>query len=157
MAWQLPCTVDTHARPKKCRRIEHFANSAGAAMEVRAHFNNCGASALLLSRHFSSPQLNRAIMCILKISTVNPDNLRSDCKALKSIHYRKINCSVEQAIALTITKQLFNNAATHTLVAPSQRKIFNHSMYSGPQKSWPLLPCISYGSEGHDFCGPLYN
>jgi len=28
--------------------------------------------------------------------------------------------------------------------------------YSGPQKSWPLLPCISYGSKGHDFCDPLY-
>jgi len=29
-------------------------------------------------------------------------------------------------------------------------------MYSGPQKSWPLLSCISYGRKGHDFCGPLY-
>jgi len=29
--------------------------------------------------------------------------------------------------------------------------------YSGPQKSWPLLPCISYGSRGYDFCGPLYS
>jgi len=23
-------------------------------------------------------------------------------------------------------------------------------MNSGPQKSWPLLPCVSYGSRGHD-------
>ena len=30
-------------------------------------------------------------------------------------------------------------------------------MYSGPQKSWLLLPCISNGSKGHDFCGPLYS
>jgi len=28
--------------------------------------------------------------------------------------------------------------------------------YSGSQKSWPILPCISYGSMGHDFCGQLY-
>ena len=28
--------------------------------------------------------------------------------------------------------------------------------YSGPQKSCPLITCISYGSSGHDFCGPLY-
>jgi len=28
--------------------------------------------------------------------------------------------------------------------------------YSGSQKSWPQVPCISYGSRGHDFCEPLY-
>ena len=28
--------------------------------------------------------------------------------------------------------------------------------YSGPQKSWPRLPCISYGRKGHNFCDPLY-
>jgi len=26
----------------------------------------------------------------------------------------------------------------------------------GQQKSWTLLPCISYGSRGHNFCDPLY-
>jgi len=29
------------------------------------------------------------------------------------------------------------------------------ALCSGPQKSWPLLPKISYGSRYH-FCGPLY-
>jgi len=29
--------------------------------------------------------------------------------------------------------------------------------YSGSQKSWPMLPCISYRSMGHDFCGHLYS
>jgi len=34
----------------------------------------------------------------------------------------------------------------------------NHllSLYRGPQKLRLLLPCISYGSKGHDFCGQLY-
>jgi len=31
-----------------------------------------------------------------------------------------------------------------------------YPVYSGPQKWWPLLPCISYGIRGHHFCGPLY-
>jgi len=29
--------------------------------------------------------------------------------------------------------------------------------YSGPRKSWPLFPCISYGSKGRNFCDPLYS
>jgi len=30
------------------------------------------------------------------------------------------------------------------------------ALYSGPQKSWPLLPCISCRNRGHDFCDLLY-
>jgi len=29
-------------------------------------------------------------------------------------------------------------------------------LYSGPQKSWPLLPFIFCRSRGHDFCDPVY-
>ena len=30
----------------------------------------------------------------------------------------------------------------------------NACRYSGSQKSWPMLPCIPYGSRGHDFLWP---
>ena len=33
----------------------------------------------------------------------------------------------------------------------------SHLVCSGPQKSWPLPSCISYGSRGHDFCDPLHS
>jgi len=42
-----------------------------------------------------------------------------------------------------------------THLRKTQTRLFLRA-YSGPQKSWPLLPCISYESKGHDFCGPLY-
>jgi len=38
------------------------------------------------------------------------------------------------------------------------RLLFKHFQRTGiqPQKSCPLLSCISYGSRGHDFCDPVY-
>jgi len=40
-----------------------------------------------------------------------------------------------------------------------QKSTFNDlcpRLYSGPQKSWPLLSCISYENRGHNFCGLVY-
>ena len=41
--------------------------------------------------------------------------------------------------------------------SPMKETVLLKWMYSGPQKSWTLLPCISYGSKGHGFWGPLYS
>jgi len=41
-------------------------------------------------------------------------------------------------------------------VALSVYALIAEELYSVPQKSWPLLPCISYESRGHDFCDTLY-